>query len=183
MDRAADEVHPWPGRGGILGVLTELVTTRWDAVLSDFRRYYQTDLRHAWRTMPAADVVALIRKLPADSALAQAENDGPPWGIVEENAARMLDIAAWQAELEWVDRITDPEDRAVKRERALAKRAGIKPPNHPIVPPVAYRPPKIAELRWNEYNAAVELYNAQNEPAEVRHVSSADFDSIMGLDS
>lgn len=124
--------------------------------------------------MPAVDLVELIRKLPPDSALCRAESDN--WGPVDENAARMLDIEAFRVELEWADRHADPEDRELQRERALAKRDGIKPPPHPIIPPVAARPPRVAMQRWQEYHAEVEKYQLDSGP---QFVTLDEFDEAL----
>lgn len=132
--------------------------------------------------MPAQDLVAFIKKLPPDSALAREE--AGPWGrwdAHKENTARLLEVMSHQLELNWVDRTTDPEDPEVKRDRAKAKRAGIKPPVHPLVPPVAMRPHEIAQERIAEYRELVDAHNAP--PITTQASSRSSFDQAWGLDS
>lgn len=138
------------------------------------------DFRRALHELPVADLMALIRKLPGDSALAREE--AGPWGnwdAHKENTARLLEIEAYKLELAWIDRTTDPNDREVKRERLEAERAGIKPPPHPMIPPIAMRPAEISEERLQEYLDAVSSFNAPNR--ETRMVGSEEFDRLMGL--
>jgi len=116
--------------------------------------------------MPAVELVALIRGLDS-------------WGEHEENTARLLDIRAYELGLAWHDRTTDPNDPETLRARAQAKRAGLKPPEHPLVPPVALRPAGAAERRLAEYIAEAEQY--QPQPAGPRQVSSDKFDKALGL--
>ena len=116
-----------------------------------------------------------------DSALYDLLSDGlGHWGPHEENTALLLEAQAYALDLAWVDRTTDPEDPAVKRDRAQAKRAGIKPPPHPLIPPVAHRPDSLAERRLQEYLDAVAKYRAGPEP-EVKHLTSSEFDRELGL--
>lgn len=138
------------------------------------------DFRRALHELPVSDLMALIRKLPGDSALAREE--AGPWGnwdAHKENTARLLEIEAYKLELAWIDRTTDPNDREVKRERLEAERAGIKPPPHPMIPPIAMRPAEISEERLQEYLDAVSSFNAPNR--ETRMVDSEEFDRLMGL--
>lgn len=116
--------------------------------------------------MPAVELVALIHGLDA-------------WGEHEENTARLLDIRAYELDLAWSDRTVDPNDPEVLRARAHAKRAGIKPPPRPLVPPVALRPPAAAEERLREFIAEAEQYQPQQ--AGPRQVSSDEFDEALGL--
>ena len=51
--------------------------------------------------------------------------------------------------------ITDPEDPEVKRAQAMRKARGIKPPQHPILAPVALRPKQFAEIRRKQYEEAI----------------------------
>ena len=105
------------------------------------------------------------------------------WGPHEENTARLYEALSYWLELAWVDRTTDPEDPQVKRERAEAKRAGIKPPPHPLIPPVALRPSEIADQRFQAYLDEVGQYQtkSQEQQGGKRQVSSDEFDRIMGL--
>lgn len=118
--------------------------------------------------MPAVDLVALVRKLPAESALSRQEmGDVAGWGPHEENTARLLERIDYTLNLKWIDRTTDPEDPDVKRERAAAKRAGIKPPERPLVPPIALRPPSIADQMIDEYVTEAKKYQlpASEQPS------------------
>jgi hypothetical protein len=156
------------------------LSTRWDAVLADFRRYYQLDLRTAFRELPAIELVSLIRKLPRESALAREESGAwSDWDAHKENTARLLEIEAYTLDLSWADRTIDPNDRAVKLERLQAERAGIKPPPHPMIPPIAMRPHELGEQRLQEYLDGVAAYRAPQR--EALHVSSSEFDRLMDL--
>jgi len=133
--------------------------------------------------MPAVDLVAYVHRLTRirDAALYDLLSDGlSHWGPHEENTALLLEAQAYALDLIWADRTTDPDDPAVKRERAQAKKAGIKPPPHPLIPPVAHRPDTLAEQRVREYIEAVERYRA-GPPPEVKYLSSNEFDRELGL--
>jgi hypothetical protein len=71
--------------------------------------------------------------------------------VNQENTALLLETLTAQIEWAWADRTIDPEDPEVKRERAKAKANGVKPPKHPILRPVAKRPPDHDEQRWRDY--------------------------------
>lgn len=127
-----------------------------------------------------ADLLSFIRKLPRDSALAREEaGEWGDWDAHKENTARLLEIESYKLELAWIDRITDPDDREVRRERLEAERAGIKPPPHPMVPPIAMRPAGIGEERLQEYLDAVSAFGPP--PREPRLVDMDEFDRVMGL--
>lgn len=160
-----------------------MLDTRWDAVLADFRRYYQLDLRTALMELPARDLMSLIRKLPEDSALMREES-GPwaGWDAHKENTARLLEVMSHFLDLEWVDRITDPDDPEVKRERAMAKRAGIRPPEKPIIPPVAMRPPELAEERAREYTERLVAHHVTVAPPPAPS-SRAAFEAAWEIES
>ncbi|MEU7787658.1 hypothetical protein [Amycolatopsis sp. NPDC049159] len=133
--------------------------------------------------MAAVDLVAHVHRLTRirDAALYDLLSGGlSHWGPHEENTALLLEHQAYALELTWSDRITDPDDPKLKRERAQAKKAGIKPPPHPLIPPVAHRPDSLAEQRLREYLDAIERHRA-GPPPEVKYLSSADFDREMGL--
>lgn len=101
------------------------------------------------------------------------------WDAHKENTARLLEIESYKLELAWSDRTLDPNDKDVKRERLAAERAGIKPPPHPMVPPIAMRPHEIGEQRLQEYLDVVAKYGA---PArEKLQVNTSEFDRLMGL--
>lgn len=124
--------------------------------------------------------MSLIRKLPRDSALAR-EEAGPwgDWDAHKENTARLLEIEAYKLELAWIDRTTDPDDKDVKRERLEAERAGIKPPPHPMIPPIAMRPPEISEQRVQEYLDGMAEFRPPSR--EARQVGTDEFDELLGL--
>jgi hypothetical protein len=133
--------------------------------------------------MAAVDLVAHVHRLTRirDSALYDLLTDGlAHWGPHEENTALLLEAQVYALELVWADRITDPDDPAVKRDRLKAKRAGIKPPPHPLIPPIAHRPDSLAERRLHEYLEAIERYQA-GPPPEVKYLTSNEFDRELGL--
>lgn len=113
------------------------------------------DLRTDLTTVPATDVVSICRGLVRQRGSAlrtELLGDHAEWGPSEENAAQLLEVALWQADMEWADRIHDPDDDAeARRARLDAKRRGVKPPPHPIFPPAAQRPKDIAEVRFQAY--------------------------------
>lgn len=104
--------------------------------------------------------------------------DDAEWGADEENRAQLLEIQAYQLELGWADRITDPNDPKVKREQAEARRRGIKPPPRPVVPPIARRPGDLAEQRLRDY---IEELAAHQPKRVTERVSLTEFDKAMGL--
>lgn len=126
------------------------------------------DLRESLQSMPAADFVTLVNDL--DSR----------WGPHEENTALLLEAERYKLDLLWADRTVDPNDREVIRERREAERAGVKPPKHPMIPPIANRPPELAELRLQQY---VEQIAAHRTPDREKVMVSLDeFDAAIGLD-
>lgn len=138
------------------------------------------DFREAFDTLLAADLVSLIRKLPVDSAVSRAEL-GPwaYWDAHKENTARLLEIQDYQLQLHWIDRTTDPEDKELKRERAAAKRANLKPPKAPIVPPVAMRPSQLSDERIKAYLDRLGEQTVQPTQASSRSA----FDRQHGLET
>lgn len=155
---------------------------RWDAVFSDFQQYYGINLRSALTEMPAVDLMSLIKKLPPESALAREESG--PWGrwdAHKENTARLLEVMSYRLDLEWSDRTTDPDDPDVKQERARAKRERLKPPDRPIVPPVAMRPRELAEEHAQQYAEAIAAHQVKASP--VPQISSrSSFEATWGMD-
>lgn len=141
------------------------------------------DLRKALTDLPACDLVALVRKLPSGSALVREES-GPwaNWDAHKENTAQLLEVMAYFLELEWVDRITDPDDPEVKRERAVAKREGVKPSPKPIIPPVAMRPHELAEERARDYAERLLAHSAKVTPAP-KPSSRAAFEASWEIES
>lgn len=142
------------------------------------------DLRAAFRELPVQDLIALIRKLPPGSCLAREELGAwADWDAHKENTARLLEIESYKLQLSWVDRITDPEDPEVKRERAQAKRAGVTPPRDPMVPPIAMRPGDISEQRLQEYLDRLAEHQASSSPKSIQAGSRAAFDQAWGLET
>lgn len=132
--------------------------------------------------MPVADFAARVRRLAQirTSALADLLSDGTAaWGPHEENTARLLEAQAYKLELDWSDRTADPDDEETRRARAQAKRDGIKPPAHPMVPPVALRPPKLAEQALAAFFLKLEEHHAPEEPSAF--VDRSEFDRSMGF--
>lgn len=132
--------------------------------------------------MPGLDLASLVRQLVSQKGSAlrrQLMGDEAEWGPHEENTARLLDLTEHQVQQQWADRIFDPEDQEAKRERAEAKRSGIKPPASPLIIPVALRPEKLAEQRFQQY---VEAASALIPKREKQIVSTAEFDAAMGLE-
>lgn len=132
--------------------------------------------------MPAQDLATLTRELVSQRGSALRRllmADEAEWGAHEENTARALDLLEHQVQQQWSDRIFDPDDQDARRDRLEAKRNGIKPPKSPLILPVALRPEKVAERRFQQY---VESASALIPLRERQSVSSSDFDSAMGLE-
>ncbi|MCK8671008.1 hypothetical protein M1M07_07735 [Rhodococcus sp. HM1] len=72
-----------------------------------------------------------------------------------ENLAMLVDRENYWLNSEYSSWVTDPDDPAVKAERARRKKQGIRPAPVPILPPVALRPPDLAELRNSQYEEAI----------------------------
>ena len=88
-------------------------------------------------------------------------------------------MQSWLGDLEWARETTDPNDPQISRQRLEEKRRGIKPPPHPLIPPVAHRPPGIAQDRLNQYLAQL---TERTGPQRVRSsVSRHEFDEALGL--
>lgn len=129
--------------------------------------------------MLGEDFVAHVLRLIQirDSALRRLLlGDHAEWGPDEENRALLLEVQAYQLQLDWTDRTTDPDDPAVRRERAEAKRNGLKPPKRPAVPPVAQRPAGIAEERLKAY--IDELVSHEPKPTK-ELVSLEEFNRVI----
>lgn len=115
--------------------------------------------------MPAVDFVSLVNGLDH-------------WGPHEENTALLYEAERYKLDLAWADRTIDPNDPEVIRARREAERSGIKPPRHPVIPPVANRPAELAEQRLQEY---VEQIAAQQTPKREKTMVSLDeFDAVLG---
>ncbi len=73
-----------------------------------------------------------------------------------ENVAMLVDRDDFWLTSEYRSWITDPDDPEVKRQRALRKRDGRKPPDQPPLRPVALRPAELDDKRRDEYKARAE---------------------------
>lgn len=101
------------------------------------------------------------------------------WSYADENLAMFLDRFDYFLRSEYASWITDPDDPEVKAERALRKRQGIKPPPQPLIPPVAWRPQSIADLRRQVFEAAVELHAAPAKPGRGKKLGSRDLAALL----
>jgi hypothetical protein len=131
--------------------------------------------------MPAVDLVARVRRLAAipGSALANLlDPDGERhWGPHEENTARLYEALRYWLQIEWRDRTVDPndpEERAARREASK-----VRPPVDPPIPPVALRPPGLAERHVEAWIESTR--KAARAGRERVTVTSDDFDKAMGL--
>lgn len=131
--------------------------------------------------MPAVDVPAIIHQLAATRGSALRRHllgEHAEWGPHEENTAQLMEVQSYQLDLDWARIVDDPDDAELRRERLEAKRRGVRPPKHPIVPPAAQRPPELAEQRLQDYLDKI----AASEPTRVKEaVSRGEFDRAMGL--
>jgi hypothetical protein len=116
--------------------------------------------------MPAVDLVDLVNGLSH-------------WGPHEENTALLYEAERYKLELDWADRTVDPESPDVKAARREAELAGIKPPAHPLIPPIAQRPREIADLRIQQYLDDVAAANTA--PREKVMVSLDEWEHAIGL--
>ncbi|MCQ4148672.1 hypothetical protein [Rhodococcus qingshengii] len=73
-----------------------------------------------------------------------------------ENLAMLVDRDDYWLNSEYASWTADPDDREAKAERDRRKKAGIKPPSFPILPPVAQRSPEDTE-------AAIAAFLAKKE--------------------
>lgn len=102
--------------------------------------------------MPGRDLVNLVQQLHQE------------WGPHEENTALLLETLTAQLDWGWADRTIDPEDPKVKAEQE--KRKKIKPPPHPILRPVACRPVKQDQERWEAYATEIAKYVPPEKPQD-----------------
>ena len=97
------------------------------------------------------------------------------------NLADMVDLLSYWLNSEYAKWTYDPDDPANRRARAMEKRHGKpKPPPVPVIPPVAHRPPSVAQVYLQQY----EELRAAHAPAPSRVselVTSDDFDRALGL--
>jgi hypothetical protein len=130
-------------------------------------------------TWPATDLVARIKKLPAESALAREEmGDMADWSSLAENVAKLVDLMTAWLHYEYASWTTDPDD--VEAQRKARKRAGIKPPPKPLIPPVAARPQSLHDRLVDDYLTESAQYQLP-ESEGPRMVTSDEFDALMGL--
>lgn len=128
--------------------------------------------------MPGRDFCDLVDQILRQPGTAlRRELFGPEWGYHEENTARLYEALAHTVKHDWIDRITDPEDPEVKRERAEAKRSGRKPPERPVLEPVALRPPEWADRRAEQWLQEIEAATKQPGRVERRFLSTAEFEA------
>ena len=142
-------------------------------------------LREAIQTWPAQDLSAAVQNLPPDSATHRSElGDMWDWNHLAANMATMVDLLAYWLQAEYAKWIHDPDDPEVKREQARRKREKIKPPPIPLVPPIAHRPPSVAEKYVADYLMQVSTYGA-DQPIDrtpgKRRIGSDEFDRIIEL--
>lgn len=134
--------------------------------------------------MPVHDLLSRVKRLiqTRGSELASLLSDGAAeWDEHKENAAQLLEVQRYALDLQWIDRTTDPNDEEVKRQRAQALREGRKPPERPIIPPVALRPKALSELRVKNYEKQIALHKAQNGPG-LKSMSRVEFEKAMGIE-
>jgi hypothetical protein len=122
-----------------------------------------------------------VRELPPDSALARAElGDQWDWGHLAANVAQLVDLMSYWLHNEYAQWTADPDE--VKR------RPKRKPPPIPLIPPVAHRPPSVAEQYLTEFAELAETVgvNLDEQPetarerAAKRWVSADEFDALIG---
>ena len=101
------------------------------------------------------------------------------WGMHEENTARLLDVLSAGLGYDYASWTSDPEEMAAEQRRR--RKAGIKPPPNPVIPPVASRPGVIASRLIDEHVAMLEQYQLLPKKPERRMVSSDEFDRLNGL--
>lgn len=100
------------------------------------------------------DLMVLVEKL-----------DDYEWAPTDENIACLVDREDYWLNSEYTSWVTDPEDPEVQRARDERKKQGIKPPDKPVLFPVAHRPPHVHQQRWEEFSQRLAKLNA---PAEKR---------------
>lgn len=76
------------------------------------------------------------------------------------NIAYLVDLLSYKVHADYQQWITDPDDPAVKAAVEARRRAGIKPPPAPLVPPVAVRPRSVAAEHEAAYQQLVIDYSA-----------------------
>jgi hypothetical protein len=102
--------------------------------------------------MPGSELVNLVLQLDTE------------WGPHEENTALLLETLTAQLDWGWADRTIDPDDPEVQAERR--KHGKTKPPPHPILRPVAWRPNKEAAERLDTYVDELTKYAKPQQAAD-----------------
>jgi hypothetical protein len=132
-------------------------------------------------TVPAVDLAVLVRQIantPGSALNRLLVTDAEGWGPHEENTARLLEIQAYQLDLDWAARIHDPDDPDTKARMTEAKRNRQKPPAKPIVPPIAIRPPAAAEAALQHYLDQIKRFAG---PPEEPTPTLDDWEAAHGL--
>lgn len=130
--------------------------------------------------MPVRDVVALVRKLPSDSAVSREEmGDRAGWGHTDANLADLVDMMRYWLWSEYNRWVTDPNDPKVKQELAQRKRSGIIPPPTPLIEPVAHRPGSLADQYQQAYLMSIADHAPQKPAKGRRMVPMDEFDLYL----
>lgn len=115
-----------------------------------------------------------MQNLPPDSAVARAElGDAWDWGHLAANVAELVDLMSYWLHAEYAQWTADPDE--VKR------RPKVPPPAAPLIPPVAHRPPSVAQVYVRQFaeRAAEHEPQSARERARARWVSSAEADALI----
>lgn len=135
--------------------------------------------------MPARDLVDLARQLPRDSAIARLEDgDLADWSLGDHNLADLVDVLSAYLQYEYSRWTTDPEDPEFQREQKQRRAAGIKPPPTPLIPPVAARPARLADVRQAAYERLAASFHSpapDRAPAAGELMSLDAWDAALGL--
>lgn len=122
-------------------------------------------------------MLACIRKLPADSALAREEaGDVADWSMLNANLARLLDLMEYWLTSEYSRWVTDPAE--LRRQQARNQRDGIRPPPFPLIEPVAVRPASVHA----EHVAVFEAFREQFSRGR-RAATREEFDQARGIET
>lgn len=106
----------------------------------------------------------------------------PEWTHTDENIARLVDREDYWLNSEYASWTTDPDDPEVKAAREHRKESGAKPPSHPILYPVALRPPAIHNhLAQQVADQLAQAYpTAQPQPRKTTIASARDMLGLWG---
>lgn len=102
------------------------------------------------------------------------------WNHLAANLAELVDLMAYWLHSEYAKWTHDPEDPEAKRREAERKRRGLKPPPIPLIPPVAHRPPSVAEAYEQNYLRLVAEHTPHEGPQK-RLVSLDEWERAAGL--